>query len=163
LGQARDYTAVAVVEHGRSALRVRHVERVALGTSYVAVVERVARVAREALASRVVVDGTGVGAPVVDLLREALPAAVLVPVMITSGERARFVGGRWRVPKGVLIGGLRSLMESGELEIAATFREVLGKELAGMRLKMGRGRERMQGRGHDDLVLAVALGTWGER
>jgi hypothetical protein len=87
LGQSRDYTAIAVVERrgvgGRmeirqlthaedGVLRLRFLERVELGTPYPEVVERVVQVTRSReLAGRchLIVDGTGVGRPVVDLLR----------------------------------------------------------------------------------------------
>ena len=73
LGQRRDHSAIVVVqEAGFEAVVVRHIERVPLGTSYPRVVSRVRQIARDQeLVGRcsVVVDGTGVGAPVVEMLR----------------------------------------------------------------------------------------------
>src|ERR1700751_1459479 len=85
LGQSRDYSAVAVVERAEILLgdrdpvtyerrearrfRVLYLERVALGTPYPDVVERVRSVAQgKAVAGRctLVMDATGVGAPVLD-------------------------------------------------------------------------------------------------
>ena len=40
LGQKRDFSAVAVVERAGVGLHVRHLERMALGTPYAAVVAR---------------------------------------------------------------------------------------------------------------------------
>ena len=76
---------------GVSQLRVRIVERVPLGTPYPGVVARV----REIVHSEILRDNarwwsmaTGVGAPVVDMLRAArLGVQVIVPVTITGGER----------------------------------------------------------------------------
>jgi hypothetical protein len=68
-------------------------------------------------ACRLVVDATGVGAPVVDLLRSAGLGASLTTVTITSGERARGQGERWQVPRGDLLAGLEVLLEAGELKI----------------------------------------------
>ena len=80
LGQSQGYTARCVTERvdvptGKAHYHLRHLERFRLGTSYPAVVERVG----EMLAgpplwgySQLVGDGTGVGAPVVDI-SELLP------------------------------------------------------------------------------------------
>ena len=63
-----------------------------LGTSYVSVVRRVEEMARSAELRgpcTVVVDGTGVGCAVVDLLRESDMDCELVAVQITGGGQAR--------------------------------------------------------------------------
>ena len=87
LGQKADYSAIAIVEfraaglphfltpwdEPRDCYGLRHLERMPLGTPYPRVVERVARMTRlSELARRctLVVDATGVGAPVVDALRQ---------------------------------------------------------------------------------------------
>jgi len=107
LGQAHDYSTIAVIERAElrgewdaalyayrkvTALRLRALERVPLGTSYPDVVGRVAEITHaRALAdgSRyLAVDGTGVGRPVIDLLKRARPSALLLPVLVTAGERA---------------------------------------------------------------------------
>jgi len=66
------------------------------------VVERVVQVAQsDALAGRcqMVVDATGVGRPVVDLLRRARPGCTILPVTITGGEKESYDAGYHRVPK----------------------------------------------------------------
>ena len=107
LGQRRDCSAIAVVERvweqtpiegflrtgvdGRWWFRVRMLERMRLGTPYPDVVRRVREIAAlpvVALGRTVVVDGTGVGAPVVDLLRRAGLGCSIVPALITGGDRA---------------------------------------------------------------------------
>ena len=98
LGQKRDHSAVAVVERvdGRRAfqatttdrLLVRFAERMALGTPYPIVVERVRRIVQSnALAGNcaLAVDATGVGAPVVDMLRAARLGCELTAITITGG------------------------------------------------------------------------------
>ena len=98
LGQKQDFSAVAVVERDeRGCMRVRYLERMALGTPYVKVVSRVSEIMRHtelALQSRLVVDATGVGAPVVEMLRAARPRYRVTAVTITAGEHAH---GRARV------------------------------------------------------------------
>jgi hypothetical protein len=169
LGQRRDPTAVAVVEKVTNHLRVRHVERVALGTPYPGVVERVREIMRNReLAGNcaLAVDGTGVGAPVVDMLRAARLGCDIAAVTITGGERQRQSGGVWNVPKRDLIAGVQVLLERGELKLAKGLRELgpLMRELTDVRSTAGAGgRVRLGADGcgeHDDLVIALALACW---
>ena len=187
LGQKQDYTAIAVVERWEAATgydwvkweavkeakhSLRHLERLALGTPYPEVVARVREVARSAELGglgAVVADATGVGGPVIDLLREARLGCELVPVTITGAERASRATGGWRVPKKELVVGLQVMLETGALRIAAGLREgeTFVKELTGMRVKVSAGRHEQFGAWregtHDDLVLAAALACWRAR
>jgi hypothetical protein len=185
LGQRQDHSAIAVVEHRRVLTgewnrvtweretkvtrSVRHLERVPLGTSYEEVAERVGRLARSPeLAKRcaVVMDATGVGAPVVEMVRKARPGCELVPVVITAGEAETYSGAFRRVPKQDLMTTMRIALDSGELRLAAELEEAdaLLEEMRSMRVSLGpTGRERFGATAagsHDDLVLAVALGAW---
>src|ERR1035441_3006784 len=128
-GQSRDYTAIAVMERAELvgsfdhavlahrkdvALRLRYLERIPLGTPYPEVVERVAAVTRSRqLAGRchLAVDGTAAQRPVVDLLRQSRPEAVLMPVTITGGQMESTEQGFYRVPKRDLIIGLQMLLQ----------------------------------------------------
>jgi hypothetical protein len=117
----------------------------------------------------VVVDATGVGAPVVDMLRRARLGGTLAPVLITGGETETQGAGYYRVPKRDLITGLQVMLDGHELLAAKGLKEgpALLKEMAEMEVKVGaHGRERYgawrEGT-HDDLVLAVALACWGLR
>ena len=184
LGQKRSYTAIAVVErtvdreerrcaltwemewHELSPPRVavRHLERIGLGTSYVDVVDRVRELVwSDALRgkTKLVVDATGAGAPVVDLFRkdeELKRACELLAVTITSGT----VAGRgpkkgdWQVPKQDLMTGLVLMLEAGKLGIARGLEEAgrLVEEL----VRYGR-EEGFR----DDLALALALACWKVR
>ncbi len=187
LGQKLDYTAIAVVERWEAAgeldrwswerlkevgYRLRHLERLALGTPYPEVVARVREVARSGeLAGRctVVADATGVGGPVIDMLRGAELGCELMAVTITGGERASRSDGGWKVPKRDLVVGLEAMLETGSLRIAAGLREgeTFIKELTGMRVKVSAGRREQFGAWregtHDDLVLAAALACWRAR
>jgi hypothetical protein len=168
LGQKRDHTAVAVVERGRYCY-VRHLERMPLGTPYPGVVARVTEMVQDdELRGRcaLVVDGTGVGAPVVDLLRGARLGCELSAVTITGGDREGQNGNVWSVPKRDLIAGVQLALEQGELRIARELREsgALVRELLDMRMTVvGSGRVRLGADGcreHDDLVIALALAVW---
>lgn len=179
LGKKHDHTAIAVVErvdvarpYGEPELRgleIRWLERVPLGTPYPVVVARVREIVRRVslLDSCVlVVDGTGVGTPVVDLLRAAGLGCELTPVTITGGERSRQTGSEWSVPKMELIAGMQVLLDQGMLRIAADLRETgaLVEELLDMKMReSGRGRVSAGADGageHDDLAVAVSLACW---
>jgi hypothetical protein len=183
LGKRQDHTALAVVERApllwkterdpvtwapRREVRhfVRLLRRVALQTPYPDVVAMVGRVVNSAPLrgrSTLVVDATGVGGPVVDLLRRARLPCLLLPVMITGGDGESSDGQVWRVPKRDLIVGLQVAFQKRWLEVARRCTEApaFREELLGMRMRMSAtGEERYGGRGHDDLVLATALAWW---
>ena len=181
LGMRRDPSAIAVIERCRSVFDVRdrvtwdflsetrcvltHVERVPLGTPYSEVAERVWRVLDLGAGqwpSTLVVDETGVGAPVVESLVKSGRGRSIVPVTITGGERGSVVNGSHRVPKRDLVTGLQVGFENRELEIAGGMPEMklLISELMGMRVKVtAAGNERFEAWREgaiDDLMLAVA-------
>jgi len=180
LGQRRDHSAIAVVErrHGGVERLVRSVVRVPLGTPYPLVVERVRdTVQHDALWGQcaLVVDATGVGAPVVEMLRAAQLGCELCAVTITggdqqlaSGQASGRIGGmpRYSVPKRDLMTGVQVLLERGDLRLARQMPGVgsLLRELRDMRVEVtGPGRFRMGAEGagqHDDLVVALALACW---
>ncbi len=182
LGQRRDHTALAVLErwdkaHGYGSrtlqsLETRYLERVPLGTPYTVVVERIRRMTEHrSVAGQVslVVDATGVGAPVLDLLRQARLGCEITAVSITGGERESQSGSVYNVPKRDLMAGVQVMLERGELKIAKGLREsrALVKELMDVKSKQtsgGRTRLGADGSGeHDDLVIAVALACWRAR
>jgi hypothetical protein len=182
LGKKHDPAAIAVVERFDRGqpfapvvfhrVGVRHVERVALGTPYPRVVERVRELVQSApLRGRcsLAVDATGVGEPVVDLLRTGRLGCDLCAVTITSGEYAHNNGQAWSVPKRDLIAHVQVLMERDELRIARRMRDVgsLVRELLDMQSTTtvsGRRRFGAEGYGqHDDLVIALALACWRAR
>jgi hypothetical protein len=116
-----------------------------------------------------IVDATGVGRPVVDLIRREGMDCRLWPVTITSGSEQRSEGENYWAPKRDLIAGLQVLLSTGELEIAAGMEwgEALVEEMAAMRVRVSERAREQYGAArdgeHDDLVLAVALACWGER
>lgn len=169
LGQKRDHSAIAVIELRRELLperdpvtwgfkhlesmRMVHLERVPLGTAYPDVVSRVSTVLRDGRlkGATLVADGTGVGAPVVDLLRKAGLPCRIVSVTITGGHADHATADGYSVPKRDLLSGLQVVFEHGTLQIAKgmPMAEELVKELTGMR-KGSR----------DDLALASSLACW---
>ena len=205
LGQANDYTAIAVLHRterptGRteerlqnwltgakskravreSAYEARHLERMPLGTPYPKQVERVTRIMHDlqyrddVLAGRssvrLVVDQTGVGRPVIDMLRAA-GLKGLYAVSIHGGDTTTREGHEYRVPKRELVSVLQVLLQTDRLAVAATLPEAqtLTREMLAFRVTFNAtGHDTYANdwreNPHDDMVLAVALAAWaGER
>jgi hypothetical protein len=148
---------------------VRHLERFPLGTSYTAVCVRLAQLfAKPPLAGSILaVDQTGVGRPVIDLLRGARIQAQVLPMTITSGHQATAAdGGGWLVPKKELVSTLQVLLAARRLQVAPSLAEApsLVRELLSLQVKVTRAAHetfgtRHEGQ-HDDLVLALAVAVW---
>lgn len=175
LGQSKDYTALCILEqHGRydeAIFHARHLQRYQLGTSYPAIVADVATICRrEPLASNkpmLAIDGTGVGAAVVDLFRkERNLNARIVPVMITGGDKVNCEAGVYRVPKRDLVSVVQVALQMSRLKIAASLPDaaVLTAELQNFQVKITESANDTYGAWregtHDDLVLALALSLW---
>jgi len=147
---------------------------------YPQVVDKVVKLFRDPrfCGQTLVVDGTGVGRPVVDLFRKARIDCRLVPVTITGGGAAMTIGqvrvddwGYWHVPKKELVGSVQVLLGTARLEVAPglTHASTLVRELKSFSYKINAqtayvSLEAWRERDHDDLVLALALAAWrGER
>jgi hypothetical protein len=184
LGQKHDHTAIAIVERPERILEnqrriynalaplpmellVRRVERVALGTPYPRVVEKIWEMTHASPMAgdcAVVVDGTGVGTPVVDMLRAADLGCQMTAVTITGGEKPTGGSARVCLPKKDLIASVQLALEKGEMKIARRMSEVrtLVRELMDVRISGERIGADRAGE-HDDLVIALALACWKAR
>lgn len=184
LGQRNDYTAAAVVERGMErrdplpgsivyqhvpTYTVHQLDRIRQ-VSYATVADHLAVLmcSRFLRGATLVVDETGVGAGVVDLLKER----GLSPrcVTITGGDQVTRDGAAgFRVPKRDLVTAVALVLEQRRLTVPASLphAETLRAELGNFRVKVnlaghdayGAGAEWRDG-AHDDLVLAVALAVW---
>jgi hypothetical protein len=191
LGQSNDYTALAIVEtvgnDGRATykkqtphLHLRHLERYPLRTPYPEIVDGVAKLVRnedllthttdEMLRTvthypELVIDQTGVGAPVADLL--AARSLTFRSVIITGGDKVH--GGRTaRVPKRDLVSALEVSLQTGNLLVAKGLKHwpVLREEMLNFKRKIDLrtahdSYEHWRESDHDDVVLAVCLACWG--
>ncbi len=159
---------------------VLHLERFPLGTSYPKIVESIAtRVLALPIAGKgtvnggmpdryMVVDATGVGRPVVDLLRDANVGDTLIPVTIHGGNAVTNEDGYYNVPKRDLIGALQVLMQQKRLKVAEGLPEAktLIQELRNYRYKLtASAHDTYNAREgtHDDLVLALGVAVWYAR
>src|SRR5215203_3938723 len=191
LGQSADYTALAVVQKvpaydpqtGKHSteLRLRHLERYPLKTPYTQIADHVhdllsgppftvpvlenGRVAKPS--TQLIVDATGVGTAVTDLLTER--RLKFVEVTITGlGQRVSRNGTRkYSVPKQDLVAALEVPFHKGTLKVAKGLEgwPKLREELLNFRRKQNKvtahiSYEHWRESDHDDLVLAAALACW---
>lgn len=186
LGSVNDLTAITVLEIGRgweltNAHRddgavfelkrqpdihylVRLLHRPRLGTSYPAIIEQVRAIMvdlpRMPQKPVLVFDGTGLGAPVVQMARRQ--GLKPISIAITAGQTATMTGMDWSVPKALLVGELRLAMHRKRLKIAQGFaaRETLQTELAAFTAKLspsGKATFAAAGSEHDDTVLSLSM------
>lgn len=177
LGQKHDPTALAVVEQqrrgsgaGSDHYLARHLERLPLGTSYPAVVARIAAIGTQLRTpgrgrpmhwiAALYVDATGVGQPVIDLL---LAAGVRVtPVYFTHGDRRTVEQGAVTLGKAWLVSRLQALLQTNRLHLPDTEEaRALAKELQDYEIHVDQNANDTYGAfkvgTHDDLVTALGL------
>jgi hypothetical protein len=179
-------------DHEVMALHLRHLERYPLRTPYPQIADLVGALVRDpklttterrigrdraALADvrtevrpkkpELVVDATGVGVAVIDLLRERrLPFKA---VTITGGDKAHYSGEdrSYRVPKRDLVAALEVPFHTGTLKVAEGLQlwPTLREELLNFRRKIDLrtahdSYEHWRKSEHYDLVLAVSMASW---
>lgn len=153
----------------------RHLERLPLGTDYPSVAARVAEVVRgvwdryppRGVRVYLTVDATGVGRPLVDLLKEHLAGAAvhLSAATFVHGDRLDGYAGKreLRVGKAFLVSRLQALIQTDRLHLPAGHPEaqVMARELAGYEIKVDQNANDTYGAfkvgSHDDLVTALGL------
>jgi hypothetical protein len=170
LGKQSDPTALSVVSaegHNHARLDLVHLERYPLGTPYTSVANRVAALVRDPrlLSPELVVDAGGVGGAVADIL--AAEGILFVPVTLTGGQKARYEGGSWRVPKPELVAALDVALTTRRLKVAQGLLlwPALREELLAFRRKIDLKTahvcfEHHTASGHGELVIATALAVW---
>jgi hypothetical protein len=191
IGQQRDPTAIAVAEYLKRPREdrperdewyfpIRHLERLPLGTDYPVVAARVVEVvaniqerARRHEEStpriNVVVDATGVGRPVVDIVRVPLKDlhVPLTDATFTYGENLVGEVGRYgqsmSIGKAYLVSRLQALFQTGRVQLPANHPEAaaLTKELLDYEIRVDPEGSDKYGAfktgAHDDLVTALGL------
>jgi hypothetical protein len=176
LGQKTDFTALSVMERsvsprpgGETIYSIRHLLRVHLGTSYTSIIELVAKLLATAPlggCSTLVVDETGLGRPVIEMLKSSTISAPIVPITITSGKTVSATeDGGFHVPKKQLVTCLQLLLQNHRLRIPSRLPEakLLTRELLNFQVRITPSANEIFGacrQGHDDMVLSVALACW---
>jgi len=184
-GQANDYTALAILERATvhtgpknhwnyerkkvERFSIRHLERFPLGTPYTAVVSRIGQIVRSTDPKTdlcLCADATGVGRPVIDMLRALQLGRLIYAVTITSGNAESCDGIFYNVPKSKLLNQIIHQFENGALKISGhlDLAGTLLEELAGLRVKVSNAGNDIystwRSSQHDDLLFAVALANW---
>lgn len=109
-----------------------------------------------------VIDGTGVGAAVVDIFRFAHLPCQMYPIVITGGVKVE----NNHVPKRDLIGAVQVAIQTRRLQPTQHTKDIEAflTEMQNYAIKLtATGHDTYNARGdslHDDLVLAVALACW---
>jgi hypothetical protein len=181
VGQRVDPTAIVVgdedrrdTEDGRGVTHyvVRHLERLPLGTSYPQVVARLRAIAAGVAAHTAVrpalyVDATGVGTPLLDLLRAARVEAEVVGCWFTCGSHRTYAQREVRIGKAWLVSRLQTLVQTGCLHLPhSPEAEALTQELLDYQIRVDPDRDAKFGAfstgTHDDLVTALGLACQGD-
>lgn len=186
IGQKRDPTAVCVAEvleqiqtpdpmqpwgepTSTTIYTVRFLERLPLGMPYPRIADRLAQIAEGVRFKmpeaniRLYVDQTGVGAPMVDQLREKITHP-LIGVTLAAGERLTVHGNEARLGKAYLVSRLQVLLQNGQIRLPKTTEaEQLAHELMDFEIKVDRDGQDRYGAfrvgAHDDTVIALGLAT----
>jgi hypothetical protein len=167
LGQTADYTAITILEERESrSYDVRYLERLR-NTPYPAIVRRLDHlVKRLPEKPSMAVDATGVGRPVIDMIRDANLPANVYAITLTGGDTVVRNGMERHVPKRDVASTIAVLLQTGRLRIARGLKEseILHRELLNFRVKISLSGhdsyEAWREQEHDDLVLAVGLAAW---
>jgi hypothetical protein len=191
LGQSADYTALAVMQtlptydaatgKHSTELHLRHLERYPLKTPYTQIADHVrdllsgpsftvpvlenGRVAKPS--TQLIVDATGVGTAVTDLLTERRMNFVEVTITGLGQKVSRNGTRKYSVPKQDLVAALEVSFQKGTLKVAKGLElwSALREELLNFRRKQNArtahiSYEHWRESDHDDLVLAAALACW---
>ena len=182
LGQANDFTAISILERivkgngilgldamGERSYHLRHLERPPRGTEYTVVVNRLAELYHSPpladTTKSVVIDYTGLGRPLYDLMKASGFYHSLNAISITGGDNVTQDRGVYHTPKRDLVSNLQVMLQNGSLKIAQGIKEkdALIEELSSFQTKItASGHDTYGGRSgvHDDIVLSVAMAAW---
>jgi hypothetical protein len=191
LGHSADYTALAVLQKvptydsqtGKHSieLHLRHLQRFPLKTPYTDIADQVkslltsppfttpiisdGRLARPT--TELIVDRTGVGVAVTDLLKERRLNYIAVTITGLGQKVNRHSTKEYSVPKQDLVSALEVSFHKGTLKVAKGLPgwPKLREDLLNFRRKQSKvtahiSYEHWRESDHDDLVLAAALACW---
>lgn len=182
IGQSQDPTAVVVADpvlrDNNIHYMIRYLRRLPLGISYPTIIEELIRIYQNIpepntgckLQKQVWIDATGVGKPVVDLIRSNAPYIKLHEVFITGGEAKNKIN-PWtsviKLPKAYLVSRLQVMLGCGRIHLPKTDEAlVLQEELMNFTIKVNDNANLEFGAfkvgTHDDLVTALGLACLSE-
>jgi len=179
IGQKADPSAIVVVETEERPrpddpkrtevhFLVRHLERLPLGTPYPEVVDRIEAIAlgaKERKGGRspfAFVDATGVGTPVVDMIRDRRGLWDVWACYFNHGDRRSEDGRDVRIGKAYLVSRLQALLQTRRIHLPKTREaQALARELLDYEIRVSEDANERYGAfkvgSHDDLVTALGL------
>jgi hypothetical protein len=173
LGTVDDYSALSVVEisdrhtPGAAMYVVSHLERWRQ-VSYPRIAEEVVSIMRRpplATRAQLLIDATGCGLPVLQMLRRM--GLESTGITITGGDEVGRNAAGLTVPKASLVSALQVVMQTQRLKVAPQL--PAGRTLAAEMGDFQRRQNAITGKNqfatwregaHDDLVLSVAMAVW---
>lgn len=185
-GTQQDFTAIALVKRvpiikaeqniagmiresdARIEYHLIYLERMDLGTPYTQIVEHIKNITLdEEIKGNVttVADATGVGLPVIHMMRQAR-IAPLIPIGIHGGNSVNEKVDGYSVPKRDLVTSLLITVQSRRLKVAENIdhRQQLIHEMQSFKMKQSASGndsyEALMEKDHDDLVLALSYAIW---
>jgi hypothetical protein len=179
IGKEDDYTAIGILEQKidyvaelhdiQKIYNINFLHRFEIKTEYPVIVDRIVTMFDKPELQRfgtLIVDKTGVGNAVVDMMR----AKDLDPigVVITGGHEVSVTKeGDYHVPKRDLVNAITVMLQSGRMKISKMLEhaDLLRREMENFRVKtdLRTGHDQYEAwrvGEHDDLVMAVALASW---
>jgi len=151
LGKLRDQSVLAGVEKAQDGqLKLRLLKAFEVGTPYSAVLAETIMAFKLSKALKLVIDRSGVGEAIFERLSSELGGGALLGLKFTVDSKAQ------------LLSSLKLLMETGRLKLP--YHRPLLSQLTSITSELtssGRLRITHPPRGHDDMVMALALACWG--
>ena len=181
VGQKRDPTAIAAVEVRYTSSNVghyfvRYIKRLKLGLLYADVATKVARLDEQLRADaqrkgkRVdityILDSTGVGEGVSEMIINALPSADIRKCYLTGGINDSKEGNQIKLPKTQLASTLVAALDDGRVKFPKSSKEIdaMIDELQNYEIHVSEEGRDSYGAfkvgTHDDLVTALGLACW---
>lgn len=185
VGQVQDYTAIAVVEalpvKGEDLrLRCHYLQTMPLGLQFRDIARRLSEIeaklkARGEAAVTILVDATGPGQPVPELIRGLVKCDV-ISCRFTSGAEPAYEGSYWKLPKPAVVTRLKIFLQEKRLELPGkTKDQTQARVINEMLLELqnfqynqpeeGARAETFEAKvgSHDDMVTALGLAVWGAK
>lgn len=176
IGTRADHTAITVTEAQETSYLIRYIRQIELGLKYREIAQRIARVTRNALTNadgevRLVLDATGVGAPVVELVEEELQdtdVRIIGATFVNGLKKPDWSQGRdITVGKAYLVRRFQVLLEQHRLKLdsrlqkAGSLGPVVIHELQNYEIKITETSNEVFGAFkvgvHDDVATALLL------
>ena len=170
LGQQSDYTVLSIVNDDRKgggSYDLVYLKKYKLKTSYVSIVRDIGNMVKESYAlkgSRIIVDATGVGRPVVDMFLSY--GVQVISATITGGSSSSWkTKNEVTIPKKEIVSCLQIVLQNKVIKIASGLDciEDIKREFLNFKASISsNARASFNARAgyHDDIVMSLGLAIW---